>query len=135
MCAWVLSGVQLFGTPWIVALQAPLSMGFSRQEYWRGLSFLPPEFKGVVEFTSEAIRAWEFLCRKVLNYTFNFIYVSLFSLSVSPWVNFSNLCLSRICPFYLIHQICGNICSSYSFIIHLYLYNLSWCHFSCFRYF
>ena len=24
------------------ASQAPLSMGFSRQEYWRGLSFLPP---------------------------------------------------------------------------------------------
>ena len=25
-----------------VACQAPLSMGFSRQEYWSGLSFLPP---------------------------------------------------------------------------------------------
>ena len=25
-----------------VACQAPLSMGFSRQEYWRGLSLLPP---------------------------------------------------------------------------------------------
>ena len=29
-------------TPWIVALQAPLSMGFSRQEYWSGLPFPPP---------------------------------------------------------------------------------------------
>ena len=28
-------------TPWIVALQAPLSMGFSRQEYWSGLPFPP----------------------------------------------------------------------------------------------
>ena len=27
----------LFATPWTVAHQAPLSMGFSRQEYWRGL--------------------------------------------------------------------------------------------------
>ena len=26
-------------TPWSVARQAPLSMGFSRQEYWSGLSF------------------------------------------------------------------------------------------------
>ena len=26
-------------TPWIVAHQAPLSMGFSRQEYWSGLPF------------------------------------------------------------------------------------------------
>src|SRR5574337_841998 len=41
MC-WSLSCVQLFAIPWIVALQAPLSMGFSRQEYWSGLPFLPP---------------------------------------------------------------------------------------------
>ena len=27
-------------TPWTVACQAPLSMGFSRQEYWSGLPFL-----------------------------------------------------------------------------------------------
>ena len=31
------SGVQFFATPWTVARQAPLSMGFSRQEYWSGL--------------------------------------------------------------------------------------------------
>ena len=30
------------GTPWTVACQAPLSMGFSRQEYWSGLSFPSP---------------------------------------------------------------------------------------------
>ena len=34
--------VLLFVTPWIVAHQAPLSMGSSRQEYWNGLSFPPP---------------------------------------------------------------------------------------------
>ena len=32
-----LSRVQLFVTPWTVAYQDPLSMGFSRQEYWSGL--------------------------------------------------------------------------------------------------
>ena len=32
-----LSHVRLFATPWTVACQAPLSMGFSRQEYWSGL--------------------------------------------------------------------------------------------------
>ena len=32
-----------FVTPWTVACQAPLSMGFSRQEYWSGLLFPPPE--------------------------------------------------------------------------------------------
>ena len=33
----VLCLVQLFATPWTVAYQAPLSLGFSRQEYWGGL--------------------------------------------------------------------------------------------------
>ena len=37
-----LSHVQLFGTPWTVAHQASMSMGFSRQEYWSGLPFHSP---------------------------------------------------------------------------------------------
>ena len=37
-----LSRVRLFATPWTVARQAPLSMGFSRQEYWSGLPFPSP---------------------------------------------------------------------------------------------
>ena len=37
-----LSHVRLFATPWTVANQAPLSMGFSRQEYWSGLLFPSP---------------------------------------------------------------------------------------------
>ena len=36
------SCVQLFVTPWTVAHQASLSMGFYRQEYWSGLSFPSP---------------------------------------------------------------------------------------------
>ena len=36
------SCVQLFVTPWTVVHQAPLSMGFSRQEYWSGLPCPPP---------------------------------------------------------------------------------------------
>ena len=31
-----------FVTPWTIAHQAPLSMGFPGQEYWSGLSFPPP---------------------------------------------------------------------------------------------
>ena len=38
----LLSCVRLFATPWAVAYQALLSMGFSRQEYWSGLSFPSP---------------------------------------------------------------------------------------------
>ena len=37
-----LSCVRLFVTPWTVAHQAPLSMEFSRQEYWSGLPFPSP---------------------------------------------------------------------------------------------
>ena len=37
-----LSHVGLFATPWTVAYQAPLSMGFSRQEYCSGLPFPSP---------------------------------------------------------------------------------------------
>ena len=36
------SHVQLFATLWTVAPQAPLSLGFSRQEYWSGLPCPPP---------------------------------------------------------------------------------------------
>ena len=38
----VLSRVRLFVTPWTVARQDPLSMGFSKQEYWTGLPFPSP---------------------------------------------------------------------------------------------
>ena len=31
--------MELFATPWTIALQAPLSVGFPRQEYWSGLPF------------------------------------------------------------------------------------------------
>ena len=37
----LLCRVQLFATLWTVASQAPLSMGFSRQEYWSGLPCPP----------------------------------------------------------------------------------------------
>ena len=45
MCASVLnhfSCIRLFATPWTVVYQAPLSTGFSRQEYWSGLPCPPP---------------------------------------------------------------------------------------------
>ena len=62
LCARVLSRfshVSLFATPWTLACQAPLSMGFSRQEYWSGLPFPSP---GVlpnprIELRSPALQA------------------------------------------------------------------------------
>ena len=47
MCVYahtcVLSHVRLFVTPWTLAREAPLFLEFSRQEYWKGLPFPPPE--------------------------------------------------------------------------------------------
>ena len=54
-----LSRVRLFETPWTVAHQAPLSMGFSRQEYWSGLPFPSPgdlPYPGI-EHRSPALQA------------------------------------------------------------------------------
>ena len=42
LCAQSLSCVRVFAMPWTVAHKAPLSMGFSRQEYWSGLPCPPP---------------------------------------------------------------------------------------------
>ena len=42
MCTQSQSHVQLLVAPWTIAHQAPLSMGFFRQEYWSGLPFPPP---------------------------------------------------------------------------------------------
>ena len=41
LCVWAQSYPTLCN-PWTVGHQAPLSMGFSRQEYWTGLPFPPP---------------------------------------------------------------------------------------------
>ena len=44
VCAQLLSSVQLFVTPWTTACEAPLSMEFSRQEYWSHLPFPTPRY-------------------------------------------------------------------------------------------
>ena len=40
VCAWSLSCVWLFATPWTTAHQTPLSLGLPRQEHWSGCHFL-----------------------------------------------------------------------------------------------
>ena len=54
---WVL--LDPFATPWTIARQASLSMGFPRQEYWNGLPFLSAGNlpKSGIEFTSSACQA------------------------------------------------------------------------------
>ena len=48
--SYSLSRVRLFATPQTVAHQAPLSMGFSRQEYWSGLPFPSPNGRVVFHY-------------------------------------------------------------------------------------
>ena len=45
-------------TPWTVALQAPLSTGFSRQEYWSGLPFPSATQNSQVEVPTPCISEW-----------------------------------------------------------------------------
>ena len=56
-----LSRVRLFAAPWTVAYQAPLSMGFSRQEYWSGLPFPSP---GIFPTQGSNLGLWH--CRQTL---------------------------------------------------------------------
>ena len=53
------SHVWLFATPWTAACQAPLSMEFSRQEYWNGFPFPPPRDlpNSGIELASPAFQA------------------------------------------------------------------------------
>ena len=41
MCGQSLNHVKLFATPWTVACQVHMFVGFPRQEYWNGLPFPP----------------------------------------------------------------------------------------------
>ena len=58
------SRVRLFVTLWIAAHQAPLSMGFSRQEYWDGLPCPPPDLSDPgIEPKTPALQADSLLLR------------------------------------------------------------------------
>ena len=61
---FVLSGVRLSATAWTVAHQAPLSVGFLRQEYWSGLPF-PSPLQGI--FLTQGSNP-HLLCRQILSH-------------------------------------------------------------------
>ena len=58
-----LSCVRLLATPWTAAYQAPQSMGFSRQEYWSGLS-LPSLGEALY---SQQKQDWELIVAQIIN--------------------------------------------------------------------
>ena len=106
----LLSRVQLFVTPWAAAYQAPLSMEFSRQEFWSGLPVpssgdLPhpginpgsPTLQAEV-FTNWAIRDASHRHYVYLTYSFtwHFIYFLIFNIlfffwPISVWYGILNL--------------------------------------------
>ena len=106
-----LSRVQLFVTPRTIACQAPLSMGFSRQEYWSGLSFPPPgdlpdpsagtepaslyQFSSVAQLCLTLCDPWTAACQASLSITNSWSSLKLMSMgSVMP----SNIS-SSVVPF------------------------------------
>ena len=84
------SHVRLFLTPWTVACQVPLSMGFSRQEYWNGLPFLPPGDlpDSGTKPRSPALQADSLLCEQpgkpVVEYSISCAQLSVMSDSLGP---------------------------------------------------
>ena len=103
----LLSHVHFFATPWAVARQALLSMGFSRYEYWSGLPFPPPGdlLNPGIEptfLTSPSLAGgfftttttWEALSyiRSLNNLEFIFVYV---------WRNVPTCCFPCSCPAFL----------------------------------
>ena len=78
------SRVQLLVTPWTVAYQAPLSIGFSRQEYWNGVPLPSPQHR------------WEivnFVKQHLMDYRLNFFQwiVNLIKYNLLEITHFSSL--------------------------------------------
>ena len=91
--AQLLSGVWLFGTLWTVVCQAPLSMGFSRQEHWNGLPFLPSWDLPNLGQTHVFCIAGRFFTTDPLGKPYSWILFTYQQLSLSP-----SLCLLFIRP-------------------------------------
>ena len=100
----MLSCVQLFETLWIVACQAPLSMGFSRQEQWNGLPIppsgnLPDAGIQPTSLVSSAL-AGRFLTIVPPNPSLNFFHLCLGNLSCFT--------CAIICPFSFTRWLLGS---------------------------
>ena len=100
----LLSHVLLFATPWTVAPQAPLSMGFFRQEYWSGLPFSSPKdlLDPGIELRSSALQADSSLSEPPGNPLQSLVKYSCYSHSsnissmrTSPAIHWLRLCASN----------------------------------------
>ena len=75
------SHVQLCVTPWTVDCLTPLSMGFSQQEYWNGLSCPPPEdfLDPAIESVCPASQADSSVLSHREAYTYIYIYIYIYT--------------------------------------------------------
>ena len=104
------SHVWLFATLWTVARQASLSLGFSRQEYWSGLSCPPPENlpnPGVdhVSFVSPAVAGRFFTTNATWEapYTYIFFFI-FFSIVVYYRILHTVLCAMQLLSVHSIYN-------------------------------
>ena len=125
MC--ILSHVWFFVTLWTVAHQAPLSMGFSRPEYWSGLPFHFPE-----DLPDPGINLHLLHCKQILYATPPFISLSIISSRSIHVVSNGKISflLWLICHIYIIrHYIYIYIYIYMSFLIHSSIDgHLGWLH-------
>ena len=111
VCVCTLSHICLFVTPWTIAHQAPLSMGFFRQEYWSRLPSFPspgdlPDLG--MEPTSPRSPALQADSLPLTVFCFSHFYFPLYCfLSVSPSL------------FLFLESLCNLI------FVHLFVYSLS----------
>ena len=123
------SHVRLFATPWTAAYQAPLPMGFSRQEYWSGLplpSLIWPLFgifpdifilliASLIFLWSESIPLYDFCCLKFKMCFMTWNIVSLGKCSVSLSRIFILLLLEEVVYKYQLDPV-GWWCFSVNFL-------------------
>ena len=119
------SWVWLFAIPWTVACQAPVSLGFSRQEYWSELPFPPPgdlPNPGLepVSFTSPAL-AGRFLTTSTSNLDFDMKGLlhteshtesQLWAFSISIPIPYQYLGNSKFKTWFTGHHLCSALPSS-----------------------
>ena len=82
----LLSRVRLFATPWTAAYQAPLSMGFSRQEYWSGVPLPSPRRRYIVNIYGTGITNFRHLLLFARNCTWALFFSFHHLSSPAKWV-------------------------------------------------
>ena len=85
-----LSYVRILATPWTTAYQAPLSMGFSRQEYWSGVSLPSPLYRSI----------WSLIYLKSCKILIQIYVIKAYTVPLFPWLKLVCMCSTMISGFF-----------------------------------